>query len=412
MPADLTDPPLFDRAGAAPQPAAVWRLHVVASPDPDWRGAILDMSDDGVLRDGTQIGRMPDAPFSLRIDDSTLSRRHASFTKANMLLRVTDLGSSNGTFCAGQRVQAALVGHGAVVRLGSNVFVVERDTGLRTACAEPTADLPGQSERVRQVRGALEDAAHDPLPVLLRGDAGTGKGHAARELHKRSGRPGAFVRVNASAIPESLLDAELFGHAGHGALAARPGRVCEADRGVLMLDELAALPLPQQAKLLQLLDEGTVRAVGGVSDQRLDVRVCASTQVDLAAYARDGRLRSDLLARFHAHVVDLPSLTERRMDLFALADALLPLRDPTGAPAAWSTVLHEETVEALLLYDWPDNLPELAATLVHLRRHIGEQPVPRSVLPSTILRHSTVRPASEETARLRTGPRSLQPKNS
>ncbi len=406
MPADLTDRVLNATGSATPAASAVWRLHVIASPDAKWRGAILQMTRDGPFADGTQIGRVPDAALSLRIDDSTLSRRHVTIARTSgELLRVTDLGSSNGTFVAGQRIQEALVGHGAVLRLGANVLVLERDAGLRPECGEPTVDLPGRSEPARLLRAALEDAAHDSFPVLLHGETGTGKEHAAHELHVRSGRKGKLVRVNATAIPESLFEAELFGHvagAFTGALAARPGRVREAQHGTLVLDEIGELPLHLQAKLLRLLEERTVRAVGGAKDEAIDVRFCASTNADLAARVQDGRFRRDLLARFHTHAIALPPLRERRMDLFQFADALLPLRDNAGKLVGWPTVLHEETVEALLLYDWPDNLREFAAALVHLRRHFGAQPVPRSVLSPTILRQVVAKPEPESTARLGT----------
>ena len=401
MPADLTDR-VVTTTSAAPRLAATWRLHVIASPDPNWRGAVVRLSAGGPFAEGVQIGRLPDATSALRIDDSTLSRRHASITRSSSeLLRVSDLGSSNGTYVAGQRIQEAFVSHGAVIRLGANVLVLERDTGTCENCGEPTADLPGRSERVRQLRGALEDAAQDGLPVLLQGETGTGKEHAAHELHVRSGRKGKLVRLNAAAIPESLFEAELFGHvagAFTGALAARPGRVREAQNGTLVLDEIGELAPNLQAKLLRLLEERTVRAVGGAKDEPIDVRFCASTNADLAARVKEGRFRRDLLARFHTHVIALPTLRERRMDLFALADVLLPLRSQTGATNSWPTVLHEETVEALLLYDWPDNLREFAATLVHVRRHVGEHPVPRGVLSSTILRHVGVLPAEASTA--------------
>lgn len=402
MSADLTDRVLTTGASAAPRSAAVWRLHVIASPDARWRGAIIRMSADGPFADGVQIGRLPEASSALRIDDSTLSRRHAMITRtADDLLRVTDLGSSNGTYVAGQPVQEAFLGHAAVLRLGANVFVLEQDHGTSLAWAEPTADLPGRSERMRQLRGALQDAAQDSLPVLLQGETGTGKEHAAHELHVRSGRKGKLVRVNAAAIPESLFEPELFGHvagAFTGALAARPGRVREAQNGTFVLDEIGELAPQLQAKLLRLLEERSVRPVGGSKDEPIDVRFCASTNADLPARVREGRFRRDLLARFHTHVIALPPLRDRRMDLFALADAVLPLRLPNGETQPWPTALHEETVEALLLYDWPDNLREFAATLVSLRRHVGEQPVPRSVLSRTVLREVRSAPVEVSTA--------------
>ncbi len=404
MQADLTDRVRTSGPSGPQPPRSVWRMHVIACPDPKWRGAILTLTKNGPFCDGAQIGRTADGPSALRIDDSTLSRRHVRFDlAADDVLWLTDLGSSNGTYVNGERCDRAELGHNTILRLGANVFLLERDTGSRPECADPTVDIPGRSERARQLRGALEDAAQDTAPVLLQGDTGTGKEHAAHELHERSGRKGKLVRLNVTAVSESLFEAELFGHlagAYTGALTGRPGRLREANLGTLVLDEIGELSPFVQTKLLRMLEERTVRAVGSAKDEPIDVRFCASTNADLAARIADGRFRRDLFARFHTHVIQLPSLRERPADLFALADALLPLRATADGTAPWATVLHEETVEAMLLYPWPDNLRELAATLVRLKRHVGTEPVSRNLLPDTVLKTARGKVALVRTAEL------------
>lgn len=377
-----------------PVQTGVWRLHVLATPDSRWLRAILTLR--GPYAQGLLIGRVQNTQPSILLEDSTLSRRHVTISlTGDGLLAVTDHGSSNGTFVDGQPVERdrqVAIGHGSVLRLGANVLVVERDFEERQDTGEPTAEVPGRSEKARELRGMLADAAGDLQPVLLHGETGTGKEYAAKALHVQSKRPGMLVRVNAAAIPESLFEAELFGHvagAYTGATGPRAGRIREAQAGTLVLDEIGELPVQLQPKLLRVLEEKTLRPVGAAKDENVNVRFCASTNADLEQHVHNGRFRRDLLARFRTHVIELPPLRERRADLLPLADELLPLTDHHGKPQSWSQVLHEETVEALLLYAWPENLRELLATLVGLKRRIGQGPLGIAALPTAIRLRTT-----------------------
>ncbi len=172
----------------------------------------------------------------------------------------------------------------------------------------------------------LARAAATSLPVLLGGESGTGKEVIARALHRASGRPGPLVAENCAALPAELLEAELFGvrrGAYTGAHRDRPGRFRAAHGGTLLLDEIGELPLPLQAKLLRVLEEGRVRALGDDRPRAADVRVIAATRADLPRMVREGTFREDLYWRLAGLEVVLPPLRERREDLPWLATALL-----------------------------------------------------------------------------------------
>jgi len=329
-----------------------WRLHVLASPDPQRAGQVLPLGPGPA-----QIGRSS----ALVFDDRLLSRQHLSLWPGPSLVRLEDNQSRNGTFCAGQRVAQGALGHGAVLRFGATVAVLEADLGRAAHFATATRNVPGHSELARLVRSELEMAPKSPLPVLIAGETGTGKEHAAAEIHRASGRRGALVRLNVAAVPQHLFESELFGHvagAFTGATAARLGRIREAQGGTLVLDEIGELPLDLQPKLLRVLEEGRVRPVGGQSDLPVDVRFLASTNADLEALVRKHLFRRDLAARLCGHVVHLPTLQSRTCDLVELADAVAPL--PAGS---WRDRLRAEALEALLLERWPDNLRSLRAVL-------------------------------------------------
>lgn len=377
---ELTTAPFTPRSRHVAQGdvGPVTRLHqwcavVVSSPDARAIGREVAVGPAGVT-----IGRLPGAEPGLAIDDPVMSRNHTwiGVTADWSSVQIRDLGSHNGTWIDGERQMQAQSPGPCVVRVGATVLVVDMATGQRTARHPATAQVPGHSARARLIREALAEATLDAEPVLIHGETGTGKEYAAQYLHDHALRRGKLVRVNVAAIPENLFESELFGHvagAFTGATSARPGRVVEADEGTLVLDEIGELSLSLQPKLLRLVEEKLVRPVGGTKDRQVNVQFVASTNCDLDAMAREGRFRRDLLARFRSHVVFMPPLRERRVDLLDFADVLMPLTDDTLIRRRWVDLLSAETVESLLLHDWRDNLRELKTVLTRLRRLAAEQ---------------------------------------
>ncbi|WNW11197.1 sigma 54-interacting transcriptional regulator [Pseudomonas sp. DTU_2021_1001937_2_SI_NGA_ILE_001] len=219
----------------------------------------------------------------------------------------------------------------------------------------------GASAAFTAARHALQRVAPTPATVLIGGESGAGKELFARELHRLSPRSEAsFVALNCAAIPENLIEAELFGverGAYTGASHSRPGRFERAHQGTLFLDEIACLSLPGQGKLLRALQEREVERVGGGQPIRVDVRVVAATNVDLRQEVKAGRFREDLFYRLNVYPITLPPLRERRDDIPLLADAFLTryCRDYGRTPAG----LTMRALKALLLYDFPGNVREL-----------------------------------------------------
>jgi transcriptional regulator with GAF, ATPase, and Fis domain len=219
----------------------------------------------------------------------------------------------------------------------------------------------GESPALRRAIGVLQKAAPTDAPVLLLGESGTGKELFARALHELSGRrPGPFVAINCAALPETLLDSELFGHvrgAFTGAVADAVGKFQAAHGGTIFLDEVGDMSAALQAKLLRTLQEGEIQPVGSPRARRVDVRVVCATNRDLEGLVRTGRFRQDLFFRLNVVALRLPPLRERREDLEPLARYFLDrdareLRRPISgfAPAA---------LARLRSYDWPGNVREL-----------------------------------------------------
>jgi transcriptional regulator with GAF, ATPase, and Fis domain len=201
-------------------------------------------------------------------------------------------------------------------------------------------------------------------PVLLTGETGTGKEVLAETIHDWSRRPGSFVKINCAAIPESLVESELFGHtkgAFSGATMARAGRFVTANGGTLLLDEIGDMPLTAQAKLLRVLQDGTFEPVGSDRTVKVNVRVIAASNCDLAAAIAGGSFRADLYYRLNVFPLRLPPLRERREDIPLIAEEFLrgfALRTGRGP---WS--LSADTLERLSDYAWPGNIRELVNIL-------------------------------------------------
>jgi len=224
--------------------------------------------------------------------------------------------------------------------------------------------LVGISAGMRKLRAALARLASQDVSILIQGESGTGKELVARALHERgTRRAGRFVALNCGAIPEALIDSELFGHikgAFTGATTDRPGVFVEADGGTLFLDEIGDMPLAVQARLLRVLQEGEVRPVGGSGVRTVNVRVIAATHVDLSHAVEQGKFRQDLFYRLNVVVLGVPPLRERLDDLPLLAAHFLR-KHGGGAPPS----LSPDALEVMSAYGWPGNVRELENALMH-----------------------------------------------
>jgi two-component system, NtrC family, response regulator len=235
-----------------------------------------------------------------------------------------------------------------------------REMQQRSA-AESFEGIIGTSPQMQEVFAAIRKVATASAPVLLLGESGTGKEIAAEAIHRRSLRKnGPFIAINCNAIPENLLESELFGHekgSFTGAHAQRKGLIESAEKGTLFLDEIGDLPLPIQVKLLRFLQEQTFMRVGGRQEIRSDVRIIAATHADLKSAISDGRFREDLYFRLAVVVIGLPPLRERGNDIAVVATEFLnrfaAQSGKTGVTFA------PETLRAASRYSWPGNVREL-----------------------------------------------------
>jgi DNA-binding NtrC family response regulator len=226
---------------------------------------------------------------------------------------------------------------------------------------EPLPGMIGRSEAMQRVYRLAQLVAPRTTTVLIVGPTGSGKELVARALHALSPRAGkAFVAVNCAAIPEALLESELFGHARGaftGAVQAQMGRIPTAHGGTLFLDEVSELPFGMQAKLLRFLEQKEVQRLGTAELTRVDVRVIAASNVDLAGRAGRGEFREDLFYRLSAFPLELPSLSERRIDIVPLAEHFLACM--AAAMSGPCPRLSGEAVRILEAHPWKGNVREL-----------------------------------------------------
>jgi len=224
-----------------------------------------------------------------------------------------------------------------------------------------SGEFVGTSEALRRVQTQLLEVARTDETVLILGETGTGKGLAARAVHALSGRrAGPFIQVNCGAIPEGLVESELFGHekgAFTGAISRKLGKVEVAEGGTLFLDEIGDLALEAQAKLLRALEEQTFERVGGTQTLKADVRVVAATNRDLKRMVSEGEFREDLYFRLQTFPVRMPPLRERREDVPLLA-AYFTERMAAHLNKRVAQ-LTPEALDLLRAYDWPGNVREL-----------------------------------------------------
>ena len=316
------------------------------------------------LQSGERIVIGSRADCDLRVNDSCVSGRHCVLDATGTELMLVDLASRNGVYIGAVRIQSArLAADPATFTIGKTRVTVR--CGEQSGCDsehEPGDGLIGQAAPMLRLKLEIRRLARLRAPVLILGETGVGKDVVAREMHRLSGRPGAFVPLNVATIPEALAESELFGHkkgAFTGAVQARVGAFEQAHRGSLFLDEIGELAPTVQAKMLRILEDGVVRSVGASDERRIDVRVISATWASLAERSAAGKFRFDLLQRLSMTVIEVPPLRERRSDIALLAEHWLrrysgEIGVKTISPAA---------IERLRACDWPGNVRELGATI-------------------------------------------------
>ncbi len=313
------------------------------------------MCVEGTLVVGTQ------SDAALCLTDPTVSRFHLELQVRPEGVRVKDLGSKNGTFSLGTRIQEVTVAGTADFSLGRTVLRIRPEADASAPAGEPTrtsfGDAVGEHPTMRRVFYALERSARTDFTLLLLGETGTGKELLAWAIHQHSARKNRpFVVVDCGAMAPSVVESELFGHARGaftGAANERKGMLLAAHGGTLFLDEIGELPLEVQPKLLRVLESGTVRRVGDDTTHHVDVRVVAATHRDLEAEVAAGRFRADLYFRLAVLPVQVPSLRERAQDIPLLVRRIL---QQAGRP---DFSLSPELEQRLIEHSWPGNVREL-----------------------------------------------------
>ncbi len=315
------------------------------------------------------VGKASDC--ALILSDPLVSRHHLEVEVSAEQVRLSDLGSRNGSFFEGARFSSLTVGVGAQIVLGESELklALTDDAGshMPASSLDHFGGLMGDSPAMRRVFTQLERVARADSAVLLQGETGTGKDLAAEAIHQVSARgAGPFVVCDLAGVPRTLLESELFGHVRGsftGAERDREGAFVQAHGGTLFLDEIGELDTEAQPRLLRALERRQIKAVGSSAYRTVDVRVIAATNRDLLSEVRAGRFRRDLYHRLAVVRVELPPLRERRQDIPLLALHFLRLaaeahgRQPLGVPAA--------AMAALCAHDWPGNARELRNVLEH-----------------------------------------------
>jgi transcriptional regulator with GAF, ATPase, and Fis domain len=258
--------------------------------------------------------------------------------------------------------------------------------------AEPEAPfavervLVGEHPAIVKLRALVERVAPTELTVLITGESGTGKEVVARAIHALSPRRHQpFVAVNCAAIPHDLLESEMFGHergAFTGAAGSRHGLLTTADRGTIFLDEIGEMPNALQAKLLRVLEDGEVRPVGSDRATRVNVRVIAASNLDLASAVDTGVFRADLFYRLQVLPIVIPPLRERRSDIPLLTEFFLDrVRERTPSR---SIAISREAMVALWSYDWPGNVRELEHMVERLAILCEDSTIETAILPESL----------------------------
>jgi DNA-binding NtrC family response regulator len=343
------------------------------------------------------------------IEHETVSRKHASILLGDQL-RIVDHGSFNGTKIGGQRVAPRVevpLGLAMIAELGETMVLVQvdgRDAVTRSRDANAMrAPPPERSQPMQHLYRLVEHVAESNITVVVRGETGAGKEVIAEELHKRSPRAsGPLVKLNCAALPENLLEGELFGYergAFTGAVAAKRGLIEAAHGGTLFLDEVGELPLATQAKLLRVVESREVMRLGSLRPNTVDIRLVAATHRDLEAMVASGAFREDLYYRLNGVSLLVPPLRDRVDEIPTIANELL--RHFCKESKRPTLPISDAAMAILKSRPWPGNVRELRNVIeraVVFCRTIAIAPEHLALSSSPPPRPASARPPLEDPA--------------
>lgn len=305
------------------------------------------------------IGGQPECDLVLK--DEYISSRHCRLEKRGENYTLVDLDSTNGTFINGSRIRESVLTEKMEVKLGKSSFALffeEKEEEILPLETTSFCGLVGKSDAMRRLFSKIQLIAPHESTVLIHGETGSGKELVARSLHELSSqKSGPYVILNCGAISSNLIESELFGHekgSFTGAVNRRLGAFEQAEGGTLFLDEVGELPLELQPKLLRVLENQTLRRVGGDADIPINVRVLAATHRLLSDEVKAGRFREDLFFRLYVIPLNLPPLRERLDDIPLLVAHFLKL-SKVNPPKVVSTA----AMQKLKNHSWPGNIREL-----------------------------------------------------
>ncbi len=351
------------RSHVSPDPRSSTHARLLAIWDGGYTSCLVPASGQIVL------GRSQSA--DLRISSTSVSREHA-IIRAGSPPMIEDLGSSNGTRVDGQRLetgQSLPLTAGRVVELGNALVVLQDGQGQGELAAPsvrltelPSARSEGKMERLHRL---VDLVATGTLSVILQGETGVGKEVMAKRIHQRSARVDKpFLKINCAAFAESMVESELFGHergAFTGAAQAKAGLLEAASGGTVLLDEVAELSLPMQAKLLRAVGNAEVLRIGSLKPRAIDVRFIAATNGDFNDLIQRGAFRSDLYFRLNGICLTIPPLRERKDEILPLARQFVT--DASAGLRLSVPKLSERGLAWLTQHSWPGNIRELRSVV-------------------------------------------------
>lgn len=345
----------FDSITEVPVDAALYR-RVALREQPRVTWTDPSGTHDLLLTERVAVGSAPGNAIELM--DATVSRIHAELDPREGAVWVRDLGSRNGTFVENIRIMEAEVPDRGTITVGGTKLRIERNAKREAVDLWPThqfGTLVGRSTVMRELFARCHRIAALDSTVLIQGETGTGKEVVAEAIHAASPRAsGPFVIVDCAALPETLLEAELFGHlkgSFTGATSSREGALQDAEGGTLFLDEVGELPQGMQPKLLRVVETRSVRRIGESSYRKIDVRIIAATNRDLRTMVNAGAFREDLYFRLAVLPLTVPTLRQRLDDI--------PLLVQHFAGSQMAPLFSQQMLDELRSRDWPGNVREL-----------------------------------------------------